>query len=68
MDTDISDVSTDRDDVLADIKGSRIAHTFHGDIDTTTSVTSLIKALISAISLEQMVVSVTLTTASLGGS
>ena len=36
MDTDISDVSTDRDDVLADIKGSRIAHTFHGDIDTTT--------------------------------
>ena len=35
VNTDIGNMTTDRDDVLADIKGSRIAHTFHGDIDTT---------------------------------
>ncbi len=48
------DVSTDEGDVLADIKGSRIA-TFHGDVDTAASVTSLIRLLFPAISLEQMV-------------
>ncbi len=35
MHSDVGNMTADRDYILADIEGCWIAHTFHGDIDTT---------------------------------
>ena len=35
MHSNVGNMTADRDNILADIEGSWIAHTFHRDIDTT---------------------------------